>query len=1340
MSSALSIPELKTVTNASNWISSAADAVAHSSGHMITVACGITVVGLAYLSGGFFALAPAMITATVLVRNRNDILQYTFGQPRQATNQLVADLTLLENATHVTGTQLINNVADQLSLSLQSDWDYPSEHQTAKTLIPLLRTLTLAQHSSTHSTYPDDNTHQLNKTHQLIRVVMKSAIAHQRGQFGIFRGGGFSSTAVIDKQQAALQYFINNDPNYMYDATALQTVANNIQVLLGDPSQLIGTVSLFGRLFGNSAWPNSRHPEQYFTLQAAIQQLLDNAPEQTQFALPSHLRTLFQMAITVGEEIRISQQSYPQQVLNTGIGILPKSAQRVVRAMQSAYSALVTTNAGQAFANNATAAERQVKPITLGAFMPNTHAATSANAVMNTSLAGVAAILNEFVGGSTTADESSGVLAMLNSIINGTGGTIAERIYAALSGSVNSGTMRLPLTILITVLKSEQLNRWIDGQNQHSREKESPLRTDIQNMTIFLEQVQAHPMETMKNLDTRALTELGVNGPNIITTDAQAIRLAFNHLRNLFSNHVILVNGFTMPFFNTAQPANDLTANQLGITRDLERLTLEERVTDTPETRTAQSRVLDKELSVQKEAFVKNATAFAAFQLVEWAIGSPNRQGAIDATIRAELRDRHLLESDSSYYSELEALRQKNNYYKLPDVFKDIMGKIDVTLLPKDQPSEFKRHYRKKIEKRTDLNWFQKKFAKVLLPFSIWGFDLVLKNSVSELTSFAYDRMHEVNGAVQINMTPIQGLKNFLMGIHRGNTEWVADTTDARTALQHPLLNRDQYMDWILRQKEFNQNYTADELNATLGDVLVDNFFPNLGWSNKISKIWNDGPSAWCQTASIDSSSSWAPMNLPLKGLKWILTSPLHLWLGILSLATKMVQGVAGVVFKCIAKKALRDTGLVSNILKSSRESLYENSPYNIAMNEIVLEQLKEVYKELRRTPEDAENTTRVRVANPSNAQLYEILGLIDNLFEVQRTVHYHTPTSLGKHLQNNRGGYFEQLTTDLRNALQGAYEPQVKEQIGRALMVVYESFLQPDQVKKQLAAILKASNNAMTDEIPKEQRGKAADRGAKVEEEIKGVRDSILRTIIDQAINEQVSQLGEREIRVATTLDRWMKAALVGRNTEQDDEVNELSAEAAPLIPQWRIDLDQYENANTDMEKWTALNQIKTSLYEYNTTLQTKLTDVRTNDLNAQTQGLLQTRAKNITQHLCTLVDHLVPLYKSQSIAGANQTNTTSTTQTMNHHVANAKIAIDNLYNHLTDKQRPPITFHNADLVSANSAIPEGIGKYIFSEMQQSTDRLLLMAKKGYLFEGAIRHAVILPVINQAGRSRISL
>lgn len=1168
--------------------------------------------------------------------------------------------------------------------------------------------------------------------------------------------------------------------------------------------------------------------------------------------------------------------------------------------------------------------------------------------ILNAAMTVGGAILNEVVGGSTSADESPGVLAMLTSIITGTEGSIVDRIYAAfatLPDQFSSNTHHLLLRGIRLALNSAQLNTWIDGQDQHTAEERAGLRTEIRGMVTFLDRVQADPIATVRLLGETKLAELGVTNPATITTNAYAIRIAANYLRNLFSNNVILVNGVAIPGLNTTQPASDLMANQSGINRDLERLSLTESVPDTPEARAAQSRVLDQELSVQKEAFVKNATAFAAFQLVEWWTGSPNRQGAIDAAIRAELQNRPLLGSDPTYYSELDALRRARGYYQTPDVFKDIMGEIR-HYSPENQLSEFKRRYRERIDERTDLNWIQRKIAKVFLGFSMWGFDLVLKNSVSEVTSFAYDRMHAVDGAVQINMTPIQGLKNFLMGIHRGHALWVDDTTNAGASPQNPLLDRDQYMDHILRQKEYNLLYTADELNATLGDVLVDNFFPDLSWSSGLNKIWSEGVWAWCKTTPIDASSSWAPMNLPLQGLKWILTSPLHVGLGILSLATRIVQGGAGVIFKWGAKKALRDTSLVSNVLESSRGSLYEDSPYNIAMNEIVLEQLKEVYKELRRTPEDAEDSTRVRVAEPSNAQLDEILGLIDNLFEVQRTVNCRTPAELGEHLRNNRG-YFDQLAADLRRSFQSAYEPQVKEQIGRTLMVIYESFLQPNQVKKQLAAILEVSNSAMTADIPEEERRHAAARGARVEAEIKNVRDNILHTIIDQAITEQVTQLGQTEVRVARAMDKWVKDALVVGDTRVND-VNGTTEDVAPLIPQWTTSLNRYESATSPREKQEALDQIRTTLHEYNDTLQMKMIDVRTSVFNAQTQNLLQTRANDVTLKLRNLVDEFVPLYNYQRIAGVNQRNSnairlindhfndiqaaigdiqargtdnfeslsrilskvelvkslldglgdspstnqgvndlvrelrgiinglsgvgaqlraaahnsivlnritdtelsayiavkqsnlanqtaifsrtsseynrlhrnleqniralshtqsevlrqkldaihdaatpeqitalqgemstlilglrrsqdTSTRQSLeasnssigamrgraNHimsqtnttpetaremtsHLAAARAAITDLNGHLTDGQRRPITFSNSGVITSESAIPAGVGAYIFNEMRQSTDRLLLMAKKGHLFEGAIRHAVILPAINQAGRSRL--
>ncbi len=1140
-------------------------------------------------------------------------------------------------------------------------------------------------------------------------------------------------------------------------------------------------------------------------------------------------------------------------------------------------------------------------------------------------------IIEQRLTHSKTADESPGICANLSSILFSTEGTLIDRIYKMLTDlpdQLASGSSDLLLSGLHSVLSSQRLSQWIDNQKASTPQEKTNLKKDISEMAAFLYRVQHNPIKTVQELGDSMLAELGENNPKGITTNTQAIRLAINYLRKKFDNNVLLIHGYAVPFLNTTQPANDLIAIQSTIHQDLNKLNLSAKAPNTPESRANQSIVLDQELNVQKETFIRHATAFSAFQLVELTIGARKHREVLDAEIQEELKQRSMLKDTPGYAKALESLRDDRHYYRTPNLFKDLMQEIQ-DVPHKDQLSEFQCRYKKYISERVDLNWFQKKYAKVFLSFSMWGFNLILKNSMTKLTDFAYNWMHEGNGAVQIDITPIQGLKNFLIGMHRGHAQWLSDTTDAKTDPQNPLLDKDQYMDHILRGKAYNQNYTADELNLRFGDILVNHCLPDLNWSNKINETWTKGLWSWCTTNPVDSSSFWSIINRPLKCLKWTLTLPLHAALGMAYLSTRVLQGIVGAALKYGTKKTLRNTNFISNILLSSRGSLYEHSPYNIAINELVLEQLKELYTALRTPSDNTPDTKRVRLAPLSTTQLNEVMGFLDNLFELQRTMNCHTPSELRDHLQNNPG-FLEQLTTGLRQKSRQCYEPQVKATLAATLMAFYESCLQPNQIKKQLTAILKLAGEAMTDKIPIEQREKVSVYGAKVEAEIKSLRDNILRAIIDQSVSENIAKLGQSEVQLATALEHWMKDALVSTN----------SLEPPPLIAKCKQTLQQYQSGTTDLEKTEALNSIQQALIQYNGTLQQKLIEARTQKINTQTMNLLQQRSSDITARIRLIVDAFINLYNLHCKIKKDRTTTQSLQSIVNDFtqirqdianilsdsqsctitlqkilsqvnvikeqldlVANSDLAhskvkppflnsirtdlnnitlqieeliwdnrtleriqktelnafivikrssypqniftpmpriytqirdtlnssirslhckelqtalltealaihhtcdthqiiqlrnkvlsliqknllqqqiktqqvvrafdltinkrlpeltshlitptteeenplintisnlCDELSDHITNAKSPTITFSNINLLPPDSAIPKGIAAWIFSEMQKSTNNLLLMSQKGYLFEGVLRHAVILPVVNPANSSRL--
>ncbi|MCK4934464.1 MAG: hypothetical protein KAR79_02645, partial [Simkaniaceae bacterium] len=234
--------------------------------------------------------------------------------------------------------------------------------------------------------------------------------------------------------------------------------------------------------------------------------------------------------------------------------------------------------------------------------------ATSIPSVLGTISTAATAYLS---GSGAAPADSPGALAIVTSLVSGTEGTILERITQALStlpAHIQTGTYQVILSGLKLALESERLTTWITGQSRLTEEQQEALEADIRDAITLLTQIQENPIDTARHLPQHVLTGLGItNAEQDITTDTRAIELATNYIRNQFSTYVVHSNGMAIPGLNaTTAPPRNLTEMHSEMTRDLDRLTPTESIP-------LDSAQLDQELNVQKEAFIKNSTPFAAF-------------------------------------------------------------------------------------------------------------------------------------------------------------------------------------------------------------------------------------------------------------------------------------------------------------------------------------------------------------------------------------------------------------------------------------------------------------------------------------------------------------------------------------------------------------------------------------------------------------------------------------------------------------------------------------------------------------------------------------------------------
>ncbi|GAB4190566.1 MAG: hypothetical protein Tsb0015_11890 [Simkaniaceae bacterium] len=556
---------------------------------------------------------------------------------------------------------------------------------------------------------------------------------------------------------------------------------------------------------------------------------------------------------------------------------------------------------------------------------------------------------------------------------------------------------------------------------------------------------------------------------------------AVSKSRQDLSQMHILVNGLEIPLGKFPKKASPIPAMTDLIDRNQRRGDVEEGIEINWRAKADEN----------KKQLIQNISYFGTFQFANWICGADSQ---------AENTFQNLLIKIGPTLRQIENEENPNN------VELERLNETQVESIKKQQRDAFDKALSEHIWKRTDIGGIQKFFTWIAVRSHLISW--IIEKTASRFLNNLVTRLRGDISEIQLqplkplSLAPIQNMTDFFSS-HQKILEAFANDDSGG-------LRRDKFIKRKMDDPKFNHGYKGSELYQASGRVLVDQFLPGFSLTDPLKKA---SESLWVWSSSGDSTFIKVAKFFPAIACQAVLFA-------IRGPAEILNWGV-NKIFNRITKTFVVNADLLKTLVKSTKNSLYKKSQYTPEIDQLLLDQLKEVWEILQSNQRDES----IQDANPERTSLI-LKELVKNAFNTLDMRKYLTQNEMRNFLQN------KDLSTRLRESFDELFMDDTVESIVRLLLVVYQSVINEKQLEKQMANAFEIANKSIIEAetvLSEEDKKRKESEYQQTEQLIEHYLDRILRFTVHKAIQKKVDELGLKHQEESDKYVNWIQSKLIG-------------------------------------------------------------------------------------------------------------------------------------------------------------------------------------------------------------------
>lgn len=415
----------------------------------------------------------------------------------------------------------------------------------------------------------------------------------------------------------------------------------------------------------------------------------------------------------------------------------------------------------------------------------------------------------------------------------------------------------------------------------------------------------------------------------------------------------------------------------------------------------------DKDMQVEKTRLIDQVSCLATFKTVYNIIGTP-----------------------STPVEALEFEKQSDEAYTR------IMSAVNETPIQKQQ-ALFVKKLKEEIDKREDIAFFKKATAK----FCIW----IMMNSVQFFTRhFVSSFIDYLTNTVSLptrqplsttHLNPVERINDCFIAQKQALSRWADDTYGE----QFGPLGRKKALEIAMKAPELNGGYAHDELVDRTTKCAINKFLTLEGALSNLIYAANRIIEKWVQTSSGITY-----------GIKYIVSVVPQLVIITGWLVTRGMEKASSMILRFVARRFMLRFNLANTMLDSMKDSLYKQSQYTNAIDEVLLDQLLEVEKLL----EEEGGEVIEHEGEEAKILFKEAVANAVRVIDLNRNL---TAESLKK-AESSRDNALSEATDTVKEFA----DEQMRNAITQLLIIAYQSILTEEQINQLILKIFRKANDSL--------------------------------------------------------------------------------------------------------------------------------------------------------------------------------------------------------------------------------------------------------------------------------------
>ncbi|CCB89209.1 hypothetical protein SNE_A13320 [Simkania negevensis Z] len=355
-----------------------------------------------------------------------------------------------------------------------------------------------------------------------------------------------------------------------------------------------------------------------------------------------------------------------------------------------------------------------------------------------------------------------------------------------------------------------------------------------------------------------------------------------------------------------------------------------------------------------------------------------------------------------------------------------------------EQKNVFVSKMKEEIEAREDISFFRKWTAKL----TTWVIMISVRFFTKHFAGSFIDYLTKTislptkQPLSTIHLSPVERINDCFIAQKKAMTRWAED----QRGEEFGPLSRRKALEIAMRSPDLNGGYTHDELVAKTTNCAIDQFLSIDGLLSNYCFSANRSLEDW--TNQTESAVG--------KGVRTLTILVPQIVVSAGYLIGKTVEWAGSKFLQMAGKLFMTKLNISNMILESMKDSLYRQSQYTNAIDEVLLDQLLEVEKLLEQGGGQAiehEGEEAKKLFKEAVANAVRVIDLNRNL----------TSESLAK-AQNPRDNALSEAT----DAVKELADEQLRNAIVQLLIIVYQSVLTEDQMNEMILKIFKKTNDSM--------------------------------------------------------------------------------------------------------------------------------------------------------------------------------------------------------------------------------------------------------------------------------------